>query len=385
MPAAAEMTEARTVTPPRPEFDQSPLIVFYELTRACDLVCHHCRASAQKQADPCELQPDQSLALVDELARFPQQPMLVLTGGDPFKRRDLFTIIERSVSLGMETAITPSATPLLTRRAVEKLKASGIARMAISLDGVDAATHDALRGVPGTFDHALRIIRTAREVGLPVQINTTLTPDNYEQLEDMAELLRTLDIVLWSVFFIIPVGRATESLRLSGEQHEAAFARMWQLAQTMPYGIKTTEAMHYRRYVLQQAKAARAAGHGEPGPPAKGPRSRFFGVNDGKGILFVSHKGEMQPSGFFPAICGTFPAQGVVETYQKHPLFRQLRDATQLEGKCRVCEYRNLCGGSRARSYAVSGNPMAAEPDCVYIPPAYERMTREAGDAEIPG
>jgi radical SAM protein len=383
MPAAAPSIAARTVTPPRPEFAHSPLIVFYELTRACDLVCQHCRASAQKQADPCELTPSQSLAMIDDLARFPSPPMLVLTGGDPFKRRDLFTIIERSVSHGMETAITPSATPLMTTRAVEKLKAAGIGRMAISLDGVDAPTHDALRGVPGTFDHALRIIRTAREVGIPIQINTTITPQNYDQLEAMAALLETLDIVLWSVFFIIPVGRATESLRLSGEQHEAAFARLWQLAQTMPFGIKTTEAMHYRRYVLQQAKAARAAGHGEPGPPTKGPRSRFFGVNDGKGILFVSHKGEVQPSGFFPVICGQFPAQSVVDLYQNHPLFLQLRDASQLEGKCRLCEYRNLCGGSRARAFAVTGNPMAAEPDCVYIPPAYARQ--EAEKASVAG
>jgi radical SAM protein len=373
MPAATttETTEARTVTPPRPEFDSSPLIVFYELTRACDLVCQHCRASAQAQADPCELNPEQSLALVDDLARFPSKPMLVLTGGDPFKRRDLFAIIERSVANGMETAITPSATPLMTRRAVEKLKAAGIARMAISLDGVDAATHDALRGVPGTFDHALRILRAAREVGIPLQINTTITPGNYDQLEAMAELLAGLDIVLWSVFFIIPVGRATDGLRLSGEQHEAAFGRLWDLAQRMPFGIKTTEAMHYRRFAMQRAKELRAAGAIPAGPPAKGPRSRFFGVNDGKGILFVSHKGEVQPSGFFPVVCGQFPAQSIVDVYQNSPLFRRLRDPKELGGKCRVCEYRNLCGGSRARAYAVTGDPMAAEPDCVYQPPAW--------------
>lgn len=384
MPAATEMPETRLVTPPQPEYDHSPVLVFYELTRACDLVCKHCRASSQKWANPLELKPAQSLALVDQLATFPIKPMLVLTGGDPLKREDLFTIIEHSVSRGIETSITPSVTPLMTREAIEGFKKSGISRMAISLDGKDAQTHDTFRGVPGTFDQSLRVVRTARETGIPVQINTTLTPANYDQIEEMAEVLATLDIVLWSLFLLIPVGRATDDMRLTAEQHEAAFARMWKLAQTMPFGIKTTEGMHYRRFVLQQAKAARAEGNtrsvgvgGKAGPPFSGIRNRFSSVNDGKGIMFVSHKGEVQPSGFFPVICGKFPEQSVVETYQNHPLFRQLRDSKQLEGKCGMCEYRNICGGSRARSYAVTGNPVASDPDCIYVSPAYSRLMSE--------
>lgn len=391
MPAATEMNDTRLVTPPQPEYDHSPVIVFYELTRACDLVCKHCRASAQKRANPLELKPEQSLALVDQLATFPIKPMLVLTGGDPLKREDLFNIIEHSVSRGIETSITPSVTPLMTRDAIRRFKESGISRMAISLDGKDAQTHDTFRGVPGTFDQSLQVVRTARELGIPVQINTTLTPGNYDQIEEMAEVLRDLDIVLWSLFLIIPVGRATDDMRLTAEQHEAAFERMWKLAQTMPYGIKTTEGMHYRRFVLQQVKAARAAGNGngngngKAAPPFNGIRNKFSSVNDGKGILFLSHKGEIQPSGFFPVICGKFPDQSIVETYQNHPLFLQLRDSKQLEGKCGMCEYRNICGGSRARSFAVTGNPVASDPDCIYIPPAYTKhMDAQAAAANDP-
>jgi radical SAM protein len=348
------------------DFDRGPMIVFYEVTRACDLVCLHCRACAQRIADPNELTTGQARRLIDALTRFPEPPMLVLTGGDPLKRRDIFELIEYAVASGLETAITPSATPLVTADAVRRLKGAGIARMAVSLDGADATTHDRMRGVPGSFDHTRRIMAAARSCGLPLQVNTTLTVENLGQIEAMAALLEGERIVLWSVFYLVPVGRATTDLRLSAEQCEGAFERLWEQATRSPFPIKTTEAPHYRRFVLQRRKA-------DPGAPAVrlgtgGTGRRPLGINDGKGIMFISHAGLIHPSGFMPMVCGMFPFNDPVDVYERSPVFRRLRDADQLGGKCGVCEFRHVCGGSRARAMAVSGDPYAAEPDCAYRP-----------------
>jgi radical SAM protein len=348
------------------DFSRSPLIVFYELTRACDLVCLHCRACAQARGDVNELTTIESKQLIDRLTRFPRPPMLVLTGGDPLKRGDVFELIEHAVASGLETAITPSATPLVTDEAILRLRDAGIARMAVSLDGADAPTHDRFRGVAGSYDHTLRILATGREYGIPLQVNTTLTPANLDQVEAMAELMERAGIVLWSVFFIVPVGRATAGLRLSAAQHEHAFTRLYEQSRGRPYAIKTTEAPHYRRFVLQQRKSApRTAPVPATAPPV---RSRFLGVNDGKGIMFISHTGLIHPSGFLPLACGLFPFNDPVDVYQNSPVFRQLRDPDRLRGKCGVCEFRKICGGSRARAFAVSGDPFASEPDCLYTP-----------------
>jgi radical SAM protein len=365
-------------------FDRSPLIVFFETTRACDLVCLHCRACAQRSAAPGELTTETALALVDRLAAFPDPPMLVLTGGDPFKRSDLFELIDRAVANGLETAITPSATPLVTREAIGRLRDAGIARMALSLDGADAATHDRMRGVTGSFDQTLRILDDARRAGIPLQINTTLTPRNVGQLTAMADLAESRGVVLWSVFFIVPVGRATADLRLAPEAYEEAFAALREESRRRPFAIKTTEAPHYRRFVLQRRKD-------DPGSTARysvrAPRGRVLGVNDGRGIMFLSHTGRIYPSGFLPIDCGTFPDDDPVEVYQHSPTFRRLRDADRFVGKCGVCEYRHLCGGSRARAFAVTGDPFASEPDCVYLPSGWDRPGRsspEGGEHERP-
>ena len=319
-----------------------------------------------RSRDPNELTSELSLRLIDQLARFPEPPMLVLTGGDPLKRADIYDLIAYSAGLGLETAITPSPTPLVTTEAIARLKEAGIARMAVSLDGADAATHDRMRGVPGSFDQTQLIMRDARELGIPLQVNTTLNPDNYHQIERMANLLAH-QVVLWSVFFIVPVGRATDSLRLSAEQYEAAFARLHAQSLRQPYGIKTTEAMHYRRFAAQQRAMAKQAGES---PSSSSPRFLTTGINDGKGVMFISHTGLIHPSGFMPLVCGMFPFNDVVSVYQHSPIFRRLRVPDTFDGKCGVCEYRNLCGGSRARAFNVTGNPYAAEPDCVYIPVA---------------
>lgn len=352
------------------DLHRSPMLVFYEVTQACGLVCKHCRACAQTHAHPDELSTQASLSLIDQLAKFPAPPMLVLTGGDPFCREDIFQLIEHANTVGLETSITPSATPLVTHESIGRLKEAGIHRMAISIDGSDAQTHDAFRGLKGSFARSFEILREARRLGLPTQINTTLTPGNFGQLEAMAEKFAELEIVLWSVFFLVPVGRAESAARLSPDDYEQAFELLWEQSQRRSYLIKTTEAPHYRRFAMKKQREAQAAG--DDSADQVKPPFQAAGINDGKGVMFVGHNGEIFPSGFMPIPSGKYPQQNVVEVYQDSPLFRDLRNANRLEGKCRQCEYRTICGGSRARAYALTGNPFAEEIDCAYIPPSLE-------------
>ena len=351
----------------RADFDLSPFLVFWEITQACDLVCDHCRACAQPDRHPEELNLPLCHKLIEQLASFPQRPILVLTGGDPMKRDDVFDIIWAGVDTGLTVTMTPSATPLVTPQAIEQLKAAGLSRLAVSLDGVDAATHDGIRGVEGSFQQTLQIIREARAVRLPVQINTMVSKRNVEQVDAMAEFIADLDIILWSVFFLVPVGRGVAGQRIAPEQYEEVFERLWHHAETKPYSIKTTEAHHYRRFVLQRGGNPQR-GTGELAEHADRVQRAPLGVSDGKGCMFVSHIGQIFPSGFLPIEAGRFPRDSVVEVYQDSPIFKQLRDPDGFGGKCGRCEFRQICGGSRARAYAVTGDYLAAEPDCVYQP-----------------
>jgi radical SAM protein len=370
------------------DFGRNPLMFYYEVTRACDLVCKHCRASAQAERDPGELDTPSARALIDQVTSFPRPPMLVLTGGDPLKRADLFDLIGHAAAAGLHVALTPSATPLATFEAFRQAKRAGVRALGISLDGSDADTHDAFRGWPGSFQRTLRMMADARTLDLPVQINTSITRRNFAQIESLAELLHDQGIAMWSVFFLVPVGRGVEEQRILPEEYEVAFERLWRESRRQPYSIKTTEAPHYRRWVLEHG--------GDPlsGPEEKGDRSNLperpggclaqigpvpfspsgklhrapLGVGDGKGVMFVSHTGEIFPAGFLPLQCGRFPQDSVVEAYQSHPTFLALRDPDRFGGNCGICEYRRTCGGSRARAYAVTGDPLASEPDCVYVP-----------------
>ena len=351
------------------EVPRNPLMFYYEVTQACDLVCKHCRASAKETADAEELSTEQSKALVDQVATFPRRPTMVMTGGDPLKRADLFELIRHAVGAGLQVALTPSATPLATREAFQRAKDAGIQALGISLDGPDAATHDAFRGWEGSFQRTLRMLDDARQLGLPVQVNTTITRRNFLQIDAIAELLAARGIAMWSVFFLIPVGRGVEEERIKPEEYEIAFEKLYHHARHQPYAVKTTEAPHYRRWVLQHGGDPL---EGPKPPAAAAPGKRLhrapLGVGDGKGVMFVSHTGEIFPAGFLPLVCGRFPADNVVDVYQNHPTFRMLRDPDRFKGICGICEYRQVCGGSRARAYAVTGDPLAAEPDCVYVP-----------------
>jgi len=349
------------------DFGRNPLMFYYEVTQACDLVCKHCRASAQETAHAEELSTEQSKALVDQVASFPRPPMMVMTGGDPLKRADLFELIGHAASAGLHVALTPSATPLATREAFAGAQRAGVKALGISLDGAEAATHDAFRGWEGSFERTLRMLADARELELPVQVNTSITRRNFHQIDAIAELLSTQGIAMWSVFFLVPVGRGVEETRIEPEEYEVAFERLWHHACRQPFAVKTTEAPHYRRYVLQQGGhplAPPKQGEGGGRPMHRAP----LGVTDGRGVMFVSHVGEVYPAGFLPLVCGRFPDDSVVDLYQNHPTFRALQDPDQYKGICGICEYRYVCGGSRARAYAVSGDPLGPEPDCLHVP-----------------
>ena len=341
---------------------------YFEVTLACDLVCKHCRASAQEKPSQDELSTSQAMALLDQAASFPRKPHLVLTGGDPLKRPDLLALIRHAVAAGLQVALTPSATPLATFRAFQQVQEAGVRSLGISLDGVDAATHDAFRGWEGSFRRTLEMLENARKLRLPVQVNTTITRRNVQQVDAIADLLAKQAVAMWSVFFLVPVGRGVEEERIEPEEYETVFGQLWRHAQRQPYAVKTTEAPHYRRFVLQQGgnplAGPASCGHGSGRPAHRAP----LGVGDGKGIMFVSHTGEIYPAGFLPLRCGRFPQDSVVDAYQRHPTFLALRDPDHFKGRCGICEYRHVCGGSRARAYAVTGDPLESEPDCVYIP-----------------
>ncbi len=345
-------------------FDQSPLLVIWEVTQACDLACVHCRASAQSQRHPDELTTGQGYRLLDQIRSF-GEPLMVFTGGDPLKRPDLYDLIRYSVKIGLRTNVTPSATPLLTAEAIEQFQAAGVTRMALSLDGPDAATHDDFRGIPGTFDRAMFALRHARDIGLDTQLQTTVTRRNMARLPEVAEIAREVRTRMWSLFFLIVTGRAAETDDLLAAEYEQVFEFMYELSKTAPFGIKTTEAMHYRRYVAQRIKAEHGATANES---ARGVAWRTAGVSDGKGFVFVSHTGEIFPSGFLPLSGGNVLESSLPDVYRNSDLFRTLRDTDQREGKCGLCEYKKICGGSRSRAYALTGDFLAEDPRCIYQP-----------------
>ena len=360
------------------DFNERPFIVIWETTQACDLACVHCRACAQPVRSALELTTDEARRLIDDIAAL-KAPVFVLTGGDPLKRPDIFEIVEYGSTNGVRISLTPSATPLLTRDAIARLKGCGLARLAVSLDGPTAEIHDAFRRVPGSYDWTLRSVRWARELALPAQINTTITRHNLQHLDAMIALLEQLDIVLWSVFFLVPTGRGSAIDLISADEFEQVFEKLYQTAKRGRFDIKSTEAPHYRRFLLQRRTEEKRKGNIRPLPLRLGlsttdgigraPR----GINDGKGFVFVSHLGEVFPSGFLPISAGNVRNQSLADLYRHSPLFTSLRDTSNLQGKCGICEFREICGGSRARAYALTGDIFAEEPCCVWQPKTQAR------------
>jgi radical SAM protein len=368
------------------DFNLNPFVVIWENTRACDLACVHCRAAAQSRRSQFELTTEQGFRLIDDIAVMKPR-VFVITGGDPLKRDDTYDMIAYAKDKGLEPSLTPSATPLLTPEAVAKMKRYGLSRMAVSLDASCARLHDEFRRVPGSFDITLRAIRAAKIEGIPVQVNTTVTRRTLSDLPAMVDTLAGLGIVMWSVFFLVPTGRAKKEDLVTPDEVEDLFRFLYTTSKNVPFSIRTTEAMHYRRYQLQQMLAERGVGVEsvknresglvdpstlflplgvQPGAISRAPR----GVNEAKGFVFISHIGDVFPSGFLPLKAGNVKQQPLGRIYRESELFVSLRDPYRLQGKCGRCEFRELCGGSRARAWSMTGDAFASDPLCAYEPAA---------------
>jgi radical SAM protein len=350
-----------------PDFARYPYLVAWEVTNACLLACRHCRASAMPHPLPGELSTEEGLRLIEEVATYTPKPLLLLTGGDPLARPDLFLLIARARELGLKVGLTPAATPLLTREMVFRLKEAGVTRLALSLDGASPETHDAFRGERGTFQRTLEALDWAREAGFPTQVNTTVTRDTWPEIQALPELLAAKGVVLWSLFFLVPVGRGALLKQLSARQFEEVLQWLYELSRAYPFHVKTTEAHHFRRVVLQRRRAEggedRALAAGESLHREyfqDGMEHSRLGVTEGNGFVFVSARGEVAPSGFLPLYAGSVREQSLLQIYRESPLFRELRDKDLLKGKCGACEYRYVCGGSRARAWAETGDHLAA-------------------------
>ncbi|MDQ7857477.1 MAG: TIGR04053 family radical SAM/SPASM domain-containing protein [Armatimonadota bacterium] len=346
-------------------YDRAPMLVYWELTRACDLACHHCRAEAISHRDPDELTFDEATDVLQQVVEFgPPLPHLVFTGGDPLKRGDLEALVREAARLGIGASLAPAATPLLRREAIVRLRDAGIQSISLSLDGSCPDQHDAFRGVPGCFDQTVRAVNWVAEAGLPLQINTLVTDRTVADLPAIYRLLTAWPVERWSLFFLIAVGRGQALRELDPASAERLMDWLYDLAADSPFAIKTTEAPHYRRVAVERMRAAGWDG-------ARIRRSsvgRGFGIRDGNGILFISRTGDVTPSGFLPMAAGNVRRARLVDLYRSSALFTALRDPSRFAGRCGRCEYHTICGGSRARAFAHTGDPLASDPLCPYVP-----------------
>lgn len=340
--------------PPDFDFDQRPLVTIWEVTRACALACRHCRAEAIPHHNPLELTYAEGCALMDRVREL--NPLVfVLTGGDPFMRTDLADLVRYGTSIGLRVAGSPSGTGLANLENMQRCADAGMRRVAFSLDHWDESSHDAFRGVPGSYAWTMAGIEAARAAGMEIQIGTTVTIHNHQQLAEIARKVEELGVSLWSVFFLVPTGRGLTADMLSPEEHEEVMHWLAAYSEKAPFPIKTTEGPHYRRVLLQ-----------------RGVRDLpTAGVNDGRGFVFISHIGDVYPSGFLPRSAGNVRSDDLVAIYRNSELFRTLRDPAQLKGKCGACEFKKICGGSRSRAYAVHGDWLAEDPACAYVPKGY--------------
>jgi len=347
------------------DYSRNPMIVYWEMTQACALACRHCRAEAVSTPHPDELSHAESKTLLRQIAAFDKPlPHLILTGGDPLQRPDIYNIIDEAHMLGLTVSITPSATADLTFDVLAKLKQHGIESLGLSLDGSTPARHEAVRGVEGCFGWTISAAKAAGELGLPIQINTLVSQETVDDLPAIYELLKTFPVMRWSLFFLIAVGRGKELQPITSEQGEECMNWVYDLSSVATFAIKTTEAPSYRRVALNRMReAGKTASEIERTSVYRG-----FGIRDGHGIVFISNQGYIYPAGFLPLIVGSVRRDHLVDIYRNSAMFQALHSPAQFKGKCGRCEYRILCGGSRARAFAYSGDPLASDPFCAYEP-----------------
>lgn len=381
----------------QPAYDRNlrPFMVIWETTQACDLACKHCRAESHPEHDPNALSFEEGRQLIDQILEFgTPNPMFVMTGGDPFKRSDIFELTEYAATRGLPVALSPSGTPLLNAASLGRIKDAGCKAISLSLDGSSSDIHDSFRGVPGSFDWTVNGWKTARDQGLKIQINTTVTRYNLNDLPKIFGLVRETGAMTWSVFFLVPTGRGLQTDEISPAEYEAVMHFLYDASKYI--GLKTTEGHHYKRVVLQRAYLEK---HNLPHedyfaldgvytqlmnglnevvasqPNAPAPREQIrrtpMHINAADGFVFVSLFGEVFPSGYLPMSGGNIRETPLKEIYQSSPMFQSLRTKEDLKGRCGICEYNVVCGGSRSRAYAVSGDILAEEPYCAYVPGSF--------------
>jgi len=349
------------------DYSRNPMNIYWEMTQACGLACRHCRAEAISTPHPEELNTIESMGLLRQIASFGDPlPHLILTGGDPLRRADLYDLIDEAHRLGLTISVTPSATGDLTYGVLAKLKAHGVESLGLSLDGSTAARHEAVRGVEGCFEWTIRAAQNAAKLGIPIQVNTLVAQETEEDLPAIYELLKTVHVMRWSLFFLIAVGRGKLLKPVSPKRGEEIMRWAFDLTQVAPFIVATTEAPSYRRVALERMREKGMTG----AQIAQAPVSRGFEIRDGNGIMFVSNTGDLCPAGFLPLTTGNVRRDSMVEVYRNSPVFRDLHTPSHFKGKCGVCEYRTLCGGSRARAFAYTGDPLESDPFCAYEPKA---------------
>jgi radical SAM protein with 4Fe4S-binding SPASM domain len=327
----------------------APRLVMWELTRACALHCRHCRAQAIPRREPDELDFTEITRVMEDLQAFTPLPTLILTGGDPLERPDLPAIIGAAVERGFSVAMAPSVTPRLSADVVRGWAEAGVRAVSLSLDGPTAAVHDRYRGVPGTFQKTLEMAAAVRHAGLGLQINTSVAPFTVGGLRDMGSLVQELGVTSWEVFFVIPTGRAGARETLTADAQEAWLEWLAAFRRTVGFRVTAVGAPQFKRWA--------------DGPAAL-LASDMPAMREAQGMLFISHRGDVYPSGYMPLRAGNVREQSVSTVYRHSDVFVGLRDPDRLEGRCGVCAYRRVCGGSRARAYAVTGNPWADDPNC---------------------
>lgn len=377
-----------------------PFIVIWEATRACALACRHCRASAVPERDPLELDVDEADELMRQVADFGRPPpIFVITGGDPFERPDLPEIIRRGRARGLPVAVSPSGTAKLNRASLAVAHDAGAVAVSLSLDGSTAEVHDGFRGIPGTFERTMSAWREARDLGLKVQVNTTVTRRNVRQLPEIAALVRDYGAMTWSAFMLVPTGRGADLGPLTARETEDVLNFLHDVGRTVP--VRTTEGHHFRRVAIQRRVLEQVGddpvavlGLGDlyrdltgdwagGAPGSRAGRRPPLNVSAGSGFVFVSHHGTVHPSGFFTGSAGNVRERSLAEIYRESDLFVGMRDPSRLRGRCGECEYAPVCGGSRSRALAATGDPFAEDPLCDYVPGSfpYPDQARELLDA----
>lgn len=386
---ASHRDPALSRTMARRQFEDRPLLVFWEMTKACGLACLHCRACAQLEPSEDELSEAEGRALIDELAAMGRpRPILILTGGDCLKRPDLVNLISYASERAVPVAVAPSVTDLLDEPMMHALRQHGVKTVSLSLDGADAATHDGVRGVQGHFDATMKAVSSLKRCGFTVQINTTVMASNLEQLADVAALVRDHGVDIWEVFFLIVTGRGASAMATTAQQNEDV-GNFLVDASRYGFTVRTVEAPFFRRLAAERRDAvddgpdhvgsalyARLRERlvtllGEPSLPARTPSAA---TRDGKGIIFVATNGDVYPSGFLPVRLGNVRQQKLSDIYRGNELLRKIR-AADFSGVCGRCTFAQICGGSRSRAFATSGDPLASDPGCLLVESGHRTLS----------